>query len=146
VVRPRNRVGGFLHDFREFALKGNVVDLAVAVIIGGAFGRIINSLVEDVIMPALVNPILDQAGADWREATIGPGIAIGSFFGAVVDFLIIALILFLMIRSIERTRRAMAVQKAEAEADAAEADPVVESQEKLTEAIDRLTTVMQARS
>jgi large conductance mechanosensitive channel len=138
----RRRVGGFLRDFQEFALKGNVVELAVAVIIGGAFGKIITSLVEDVLMPAVINPLLSQAGTNWREATIGPGVAIGSFFGAVVDFLIIALILYFIIRAIERARRLMAVEEAET---AAEVDPVIASQEKLTGALERLTNVIESK-
>lgn len=140
MARRKGGLGGFLRDFQEFALKGNVIELAVAVIIGGAFGKIITSLVEDIIMPAVINPLLSQAGMDWREATIGPGIAIGSFIGAVVDFVIIALILYLIIRSIERARRLMAIEEAEAAPD-----PVLASQEKLTGAIDRLTNVIESR-
>lgn len=140
MTRRRGVVGGFLHDFREFALKGNVVELAVAVIIGGAFGKIITSLVEDIIMPAIINPILSQAGTNWREATIGPGIAIGSFLGAILDFLIIALILYFIIRAIERARRLLALEEVEAAVD-----PVLASQEKLTGAIERLTTVIESK-
>ncbi len=95
--RPRPRLGQFWQEFRNFAFKGNVVDLAVAVIIGGAFGKIITSFVEDVVMP-LVNPLIP--GGDWRLLTIGPGVKIGNFLGAIVDFLIVALVLFLLIRFI----------------------------------------------
>lgn len=140
VRRGRRVAGGFLRDFQDFALKGNVVDLAVAVIIGGAFGKIITSLVEDIIMPALVNPVLSRAGVDWREAVIGPGIKLGSFVGAIVDFLIIALILFLIIRAIERIRRAVEFEEA-----AAPTDPLLASQENLTGAIERLTQVMESK-
>ncbi len=57
MARARRRASGFLRDFQEFAFKGNVVDLAIAVIIGTAFGRVITSFVEDVIMP-LINPLI----------------------------------------------------------------------------------------
>ncbi len=63
---------GMLKEFKEFAMKGNVVDLAVAVIIGGAFGKIINSLVEDIITPLLLKPALEAAGAANIE-TWSPG-------------------------------------------------------------------------
>ncbi len=93
------RRGGrqFWQEFRDFAIKGNVVDLAVAVVIGGAFGRIITSFVEDILMP-LINPLIP--GGNWRESTIGPGIKIGSFAGNVLDFVIITLALFLIIRGV----------------------------------------------
>jgi large conductance mechanosensitive channel len=92
----------FLREFKEFALKGNIVDLAVAVIIGGAFGRIVNSFANDVIMP-LVNPLIP--GGDWRELVVGPGVLLGSFLAAVLDFLIIAFIIFLMIKAISNLRK-----------------------------------------
>ncbi|NJL85458.1 MAG: large conductance mechanosensitive channel protein MscL [Leptolyngbyaceae cyanobacterium SM1_1_3] len=132
----RTRVGGFLHDFREFALRGNVVDLAVAVIIGGAFGAIISSFVADILMPAVINPFLSQAGTDWREATIGPGIRIGSFLGTVVDFIIIAFVLFLVIQFFERLKR-------QEEVEAAPAELTVE--EKLNVTLERLTQAIESR-
>lgn len=95
----RRRAGAatrqFWQEFRTFAFKGNVLDLAVAVVIGGAFGKIITSFVEDVVMP-LVNPLIP--GGDWRTLTVGPGVKIGSFLGAIVDFLVVALVLFLALR------------------------------------------------
>lgn len=102
MQRRRQSVVGFWRDFQEFALKGNVVDLAVAVIIGGAFGRIVTSFVEDIVMP-LVNPLV-PAG-NWQELTIGPGVQIGSFLSAIVNFVIIALVLFVVIRVLQKLRR-----------------------------------------
>ncbi|NEQ31858.1 MAG: large conductance mechanosensitive channel protein MscL [Leptolyngbya sp. SIO4C5] len=134
--RSRARAGGFLHDFKEFALRGNVVDLAVAVIIGGAFGAVISSFVADILMPAVINPFLSQAGTDWREATIGPGIKIGSFLGTVVDFVIIAFVLFLVIRFFERFKRQEEVEEAVVE-------PTVE--EKLNVTLERLTHAIESR-
>lgn len=63
MARARRRASGFLKDFQDFALKGNIVDLAIAVIVGGAFGKIVTSFVEDVIMP-LINPLVSFAGTD----------------------------------------------------------------------------------
>ncbi len=139
MTSPRRN--GLLHDFKEFIARGNVVDLAVAVIIGAAFGRIISSLVEDIIMPGIINPILSQTGTDWREATIGPGIRIGSFFGTAVDFLIIALVIFLIVRAFEKFKRKEEVIEAEAPAP----DQIAVEQE-LTNAITRLTAVIESRT
>jgi large conductance mechanosensitive channel len=136
----RRRVSGFMRDFQEFALKGNVVELAIAVIIGGAFGKIITSFVEDIIMP-LINPLVSVAGADWRTITIPPGIAIGKFLGAVVDFIIIAFVLFLAIRAIARFKREEEVAAAEEPAP----DPALQSQERLTGAIERLTKTIESQ-
>jgi large conductance mechanosensitive channel len=137
----RARKGGFLKDFQEFALKGNVVDLAVAVIIGGAFGKIVSSFVEDIIMP-FVNPIMALAGKDWRTLTIGPGIAIGKFLSSVVDFAIIAFVLFLAIQAIQKFKRKEEVEAAE---EAVPADANILSQERLTGAIERLTQTIESR-
>ncbi len=137
----RARKGGFLKDFQEFALKGNVVDLAVAVIIGGAFGKIVSSFVEDIIMP-FVNPIMALAGKDWRTLTIGPGIAVGKFLSSVVDFAIIAFVLFLAIQAIQKFKRKEEVEAAE---EAVPADANILSQERLTGAIERLTQTIESR-
>ncbi len=108
VGRSRRAATGFLRDFREFALKGNVLELAVAVVVGGAFGKIVTSFTEDVLMP-IINPLLARTGTDWRELTIPPnneaGVKIGSFLGSIVDFLIIALALYLAIQAIARFKR-----------------------------------------
>ncbi|AKG20803.1 large conductance mechanosensitive channel protein MscL [Calothrix sp. 336/3] len=133
------RSGGLFREFQEFALKGNVVDLAIAVIIGGAFGKIVESFTTDVIMP-LINPLVSMAGKDWRTFAVGPGILVGKFLGTVLDFLIIAFVLFLAIRAINRFKR-----KEEVEAAAAPPDPNIVAQERLTDALDRLNTTMQSR-
>ncbi|WP_448515110.1 large conductance mechanosensitive channel protein MscL [Parathermosynechococcus lividus] len=91
----RPRVQQFWQEFWAFALKGNVIDLAIAVVIGGAFGRIISSLVENLLMP-LLNPLIP--GGNWREMTLANGIKIGSFLGSLVDFLVIALSLFILLK------------------------------------------------
>ena len=86
---------GLIQDFKAFALKGNVVDLAVAVVIGGAFGKIVSALVADVVMP-LVGAV--QHGGEWRTWTVTSlNFKVGDFLGAVVDFFLIALVLFLVV-------------------------------------------------
>ena len=90
----------FIKDFKAFALKGNVMDLAVAVIIGAAFGAIVSSLVTDIITPLLLTPILDKAGLkDIAELKTG-AVTWGKFLAAVINFLVIALVIFMLVRSI----------------------------------------------
>lgn len=91
-----------LKEFKEFALRGNVIDLAVALIIGAAFGKIITSVVNDLIMP-LLNPLIP--GGDWRAMEVGPGVKIGSFLGTVVDFLFIAFAVFMVVRMMNRMKK-----------------------------------------
>jgi large conductance mechanosensitive channel len=90
----------FIKDFKSFAMKGNVMDLAVAVIIGAAFGAIIASLVTDIITPLLLTPALNAVGAkDIAELKWG-AVTYGKFLAAVINFIIIALVIFLLIRAI----------------------------------------------
>lgn len=91
----------FLSEFKEFALKGNVMDLAVGVIIGGAFGKIVESLVGNVIMP-----IVGLAGGspDFKGIVAGP-VKIGSFIQSIVDFMILAFCIFLMVKAINMARQ-----------------------------------------
>ena len=97
-----------LKDFRDFALKGNVIDLAVAVIIGIAFGAVVLSLVNDIIMP-IVGVLL--GGVDFASLSIQVGaatIAYGKFIQAIVNFLIIAFVLFLIVKAANRMRKPVA--------------------------------------
>ncbi len=89
-------------DFKDFALKGNVVDLAVAVIIGGAFGTIVSSLVDDVITPLLLTPALKFANAENIDKLTWGAVHYGKFLSAVIKFIIIAFILFLIVRSMKK--------------------------------------------
>ncbi|HVZ56879.1 MAG TPA: large conductance mechanosensitive channel protein MscL [Chitinophagaceae bacterium] len=96
---------GMLKEFKDFALKGNVVDLAVAVIIGGAFGAIVSSLVDDVITPLLLTPALKAANvADLDKLTWG-AVKYGVFLSAVIKFVIIAFILFLMVKAMNGLKK-----------------------------------------
>ena len=90
---------GFIKEFKEFAMKGNVMDMAVGVIIGGAFGKIVSSLVDDVLMPAIG---MLTGNVDFTKLTAkiadGAELKYGVFIQNVVDFIIIALCIFLMIK------------------------------------------------
>ncbi|HNR74171.1 MAG: Large-conductance mechanosensitive channel [Bacteroidetes bacterium OLB12] len=117
-----------LKEFKAFAMRGSVVDLAVGVIIGGAFGKIVGSFVNDIVMP-IMNPLIP--GGDWKTIEIGPGIKLGNFLGTVLDFLIIAFVIFLMVKAMN------AAKKKEEAAPAAPAAPPADIQ-LLTEIRDLL--------
>jgi large conductance mechanosensitive channel len=107
-----------LKEFKDFAMRGNVVDLAVAVIIGGAFGKIIGSLIDDVITPLLLRPALDAANLTrLEELTIFGSVKYGNFIAAVINFIIIAFVLFMIIKGVT------AAQKKKEAAPAAPAPP-----------------------
>ncbi|XRG78050.1 large-conductance mechanosensitive channel protein MscL [Rossellomorea sp. GAMAL-10_SWC] len=107
-----------LEEFKKFALKGNVLDLAVGVIIGGAFGKIVSSLVADIMMPIFALIIGKQSFSAWHYHEI----KYGSFIQTVVDFLIISISVFFFVRLINR----LSFRKKEAE----ESKPVVPTKEE----------------
>ena len=99
---------GMLKEFREFAMKGNIVDLAVAVIIGGAFGKIVTALTESIIMP-IISLILGKGGVSELSVIVGRTVfPIGLFLQAVIDFILIAFVLFLIIRAINARKKTVA--------------------------------------
>ncbi len=95
----------FIKEFKEFAFKGNVIDLAVGVIIGAAFGKIVSSLVDDVITPLLLNPALKAAGAENIAKLSWNGVAYGNFLSAVISFLCIAFVLFWLIKGANKVNK-----------------------------------------
>ena len=128
-------MGKFIQEFKDFAMKGNVLDMAIGVVVGGAFGKIVTSLVNDIIMPGVgvltggLNftdyKFVIQKGVTDGTEVITPEVAItwGSFVQTVVDFLIIAFCIFLAVKAINQLKR-----KKEEPAPAAPAGP---SQEEL---------------
>lgn len=94
-----------LKEFKEFIMKGNVIDLAVAVVIGGAFGVIVSSLVDDIITPLLLAPALRAAGAEDISSLTWGAVKYGNFLAATLKFLVIAFVLFLVVRSINRFKK-----------------------------------------
>lgn len=109
---------GMIKEFKEFVMRGNVVDLAVGVIIGAAFGKIVSSLVEDIITPLLLKPALDAAGAQNIETWAPGGMLVGKFIAAVISFIVIAFVLFLIIKGMNS-----AMKKKEAETPTPPAEP-----------------------
>jgi len=96
---------GLVKEFKEFIMRGNVVDLAIAVIIGSAFGAIVNSLIADVITPLLLNPALEAAGVkDIAELTWG-AVKYGNFLSAVIAFIVIAFVLFMLIKGMNALKK-----------------------------------------
>ena len=134
----------FFKEFRDFAIKGNVVDLAVAVIIGAAFGAIVTSMVNDIIMPPIGWAMgdvdfsdlyialdgEDYPSLDAASAAGAPTINYGKFINTVINFTIVAFSLFVVIRQVNR------LKKQEEEAPEEPTEPTTE--EKLVEAINRL--------
>lgn len=115
---------GMLSEFKSFAMKGNVVDLAIGVIIGAAFGKIVTSLIEDVITPLVLQPALDAANLqDIEQLTIFGSVKYGMFLSAVINFIIVAFVLFMIIKGINAARRK--------EAEAPAAPPAPSNEEKL---------------
>jgi large conductance mechanosensitive channel len=96
---------GLLREFREFINKGNVIDLAVAVIIGAAFSAIISSFVGDVITPLLLQPALKTAGVQDLDKLTWGAVKYGNFLAAVLKFIVIAFILFMIIRTMNSMKR-----------------------------------------
>lgn len=106
-----------IKEFKEFAMKGNVIDLAVGVIIGGAFGKIVTSLVNDIIMPPIGKILgevdfkdlklylVDTTGKDAAAIAASPAIAYGQFINVMLDFLIVAFCIFLLVKVINVLRR-----------------------------------------
>lgn len=94
-----------LNEFKKFVMRGNVIDLAVAVIIGGAFGKIVSSLVDDIIMP-LVGLLIGGINFTGLKFTVGSAaVNYGTFIQNIVDFLIIAIVIFLMVRAISMLQK-----------------------------------------
>ena len=96
---------GFAKEFKEFAVKGNVIDLAVGVIIGGAFGKIVTSLIEDIITPLILSPALKAAGVSKIEEWAPGGIFLGKFLNATLTFIVIAFVIFWMVKAINSLKK-----------------------------------------
>ena len=103
---------GLVQEFKDFAFKGNVVDLAVAVIIGAAFGKIITSFVDDVITPLLLNPALKAAGAENIAQLTWNGVKYGNFLSAILSFIVIAVVLFMVIKAVNKVSKPAVVAPA----------------------------------
>ena len=130
---PTRKAYSFLREFREYALRGNLIDLAAAVIIGAAFGKVIDSLVKHIFMP-LISVLIpgEQSYVHWTWEVGGREIPFGLFLGELVNFLVVALALFLfLVKFVGWLRRA---RQKEEEAE----PPLTKDQQLLTEIRDLL--------
>ena len=93
-----------LKDLKAFLLRGNIVDLAVAVVIGAAFGAIVTSLVNDIITPLILKPGMKAAGVDKIANLSWNGVAYGSFLSAVINFLVVGTVLFFVVKAAEKAQ------------------------------------------
>lgn len=127
----RRRAGGFLRDFQDFINRGNVVDLAIAVVIGGAFGKVIDSVVA-LVTGAILDPALKAANVesirDWPA---------GEVLIALINFLVIAFVVFLIIKALEKFKRE--------EAAAVPAPDPLATQQQLADATNRLAAAIESR-
>jgi large conductance mechanosensitive channel len=94
-----------IKEFRDFAMRGNVIDLAVAVIIGAAFGSIISSRVDDLITPLLLTPALRAANAQDLDKLTWGTVKYGRFLSAIIKFIVIAFVLFLIVKSMKKMEK-----------------------------------------
>jgi large conductance mechanosensitive channel len=135
-----------IKEFTKFIMRGNVLDLAVGIIIGSAFTAIVNSLVNDIIMPPIGLLI---GGIDFSEIVItlkeavgeDPAVTIniGLFINAIITFLIVALAVFLLVRAFNKAMERMSrKEKEEAAAEAAAIDPMLETQQQLVTTLEKL--------
>jgi len=148
-------------EFRKFIMRGNVIDLAVAVVIGAAFTAVINSVVADIINPLIglllggtdlsnifivlrdgVPPGPYQTLADAMAAGAGT-INVGNLLNALINFLVVALVLFFIIKAMNKAMEMAKLKAKEAPPAPPAPDPVLESQKKLTESIEKLTAAME---
>lgn len=96
-----------LKEFKDFAMRGNVIDLAVGVVIGAAFNKIVSSLIEDVITPLILKPALKAANLSKLEELVIPGTSVkyGLFLSATLNFIIVAFVLFMIIKGINAAKK-----------------------------------------
>lgn len=131
-INNKSKLMGFIKEFKDFAIKGNAIDLAVGVIIGAAFNKIVSSLVDDVITPLLLKPALDAMNlSNLSELTIFGTVKYGMFISAILNFIIVAFILFLMVRTINRMRKKESEAPAEPPAPTASEQLLMEIRDTL---------------
>lgn len=97
---------GFISEFKKFAIQGNVMDLAIGVVIGAAFSKIVSSLIEDIVSPLLLKPALSAAHlTKLEELTLFGTVKYGNFISTIIYFILIAFVLFLVIKGINRAKK-----------------------------------------
>ena len=121
----KGHIQDMLKDLKAFLLRGNIVDLAVAVVIGAAFGAIVTSFVNDIITPLILNPALKAARVQNIAQLSWNGVAYGSFLSAVINFLVVGTVLFFVVKAAEKA------QKLGKKEEAAEEEVAAPTQEEL---------------
>ena len=125
-----------IKEFRDFILRGNVIDLAVAVVIGAAFNAIVSSMVADIITPLLLNPIMKASGAENLNSLGWNGVLYGKFIATVINFVVVGFVLFMVIKAMNKLQNLK--KKKEAEVTEEAPAPPTKDQELLTEIRDLL--------
>ena len=145
ISKVRKKSGGLLTEFKEFAMKGNVIDMAVGVVIGAAFGKIVTSLVNDIIMPliSVVTGNIDFSNLQYVHSYVNAAgakaeivVKYGAFMNTIIDFLIVAFCIFMMIKLMNTAKKKF--EKEEQDAKEAEEVKVDENIELLKEIRDLL--------
>ena len=129
----KGHIQDMLKDLKAFLLRGNIVDLAVAVVIGAAFGAIVTSLVNDIITPLILKPAMKAAGVEKIAELTWNGVAYGSFLSAVINFLVVGTVLFFVVKAAEKAQNLGKKEEA-----AEEEAPAPTQEELLTEIRDLL--------
>lgn len=101
-----------LKEFKAFILRGNVVDLAVAVIIGAAFGAIVSSMVTDVLTPLILNPVMEHLHVTKLEEVAWHGVLYGKFIATVINFIVVSFVIFLMVKGMNKAIKKKAAEPA----------------------------------
>lgn len=101
-----------LKEFKAFILRGNVVDLAVAVIIGAAFGAIVSSMVTDVLTPLILNPVMEHLHVTKLEEVAWNGVLYGKFIATVINFVVVSFVIFLMVKGMNKAIKKKAAEPA----------------------------------
>jgi large conductance mechanosensitive channel len=131
-------MAGIVDDFKKFLLQGNVVDLAVAVIIGGAFGKIVESLVKDLVTPGILSPILAAAKLSDIKQLNWNGMTYGNFLAEIINFIVIAASIFIMIRMLENMKKRTSRKQSIAETAAPTTEEqLVTTLNRLADSLDR---------
>lgn len=99
---------GWIKEFKDFAIKGNVIELSVAVVIGAAFGGIVSSLVEDIITPLILTPAIEAAGVADIDKLAWGAVKYGKSLAAIIQFVFIAFVLFLVIKGVNKIKERQA--------------------------------------
>lgn len=134
----------FINEFKAFIARGNVMDMAIGVIIGGAFGAITSSLVNNVVTPLLA-ALFNSPNTDALNITLRPAVGdaepiilgLGTFLGTIINFLIVALVIFSIIKAINKAHE-MAAKKQEAQEEAAEEEAKPSAEELLSAILEEL--------